>query len=67
VASAQSKFRILQVRIKPEDETVRVAVEYGLTEIVKTIMPNQGVVRLSAIFNDKGDLADVELITDRIQ
>jgi len=66
MAVTPPKFRILQVRISPVDAGTNVAVEYGLTEIVRTIPQNQGLVRLSAVFNDKGELGDVEIVTDRI-
>ena len=45
---------------------VGVAIELGLKSIEKQIPTGQGLVRLSLILDDSGELNDAELITEKI-
>lgn len=59
-----SEVRILTVRIKePDDFGSIVSIEYGAKEIEKKIPNGNGLVRISAIFDESGQLSDAELIT----
>ena len=57
--------KILTFRFVPADDGSKVVIEFGVKTIEKNIPSGQGVVRASAIFNDKGELSEMELITEK--
>lgn len=55
--------RILTLKIEASDSETKVIFEYGVKSLERPIPNGQGLVRASAIFDAKGDLWDVELVT----
>ena len=55
--------KILTLKIESSETETRVIFEHGLKNLERPIPHGQGLVRASAIFDAKGDLWDVELVT----
>ena len=58
--------KILTIRLKPSEQGTDVLVEFGITELTRTVSSGQGVVRMSAIFDGAGKLADVHAPGDDV-
>jgi hypothetical protein len=59
--------RILTFRIKTAEDGTSVFVEFGTVELERKIPENQGVQRVSIIFDASGKLDDVEIVTSKIE
>jgi hypothetical protein len=68
LASVADSPRILTLRVKPSEEGITsVFIEFGKTELERQIPDGQGLMRASVIFDDGGDLTDVELVTAKVE
>ena len=60
-----ARAKILTLRFESGDDSQHVNVEFGTKSIQCKIPKGEGVIRVCAIFNDKGDLDTAELVTDK--
>jgi len=63
---ASSAPRILSIEIEASETETKVIFKHGLKNMERPIPNGQGLVRASAIFDAKGDLWDVELVTQKL-
>jgi hypothetical protein len=61
-----AKLRVLTVRVVPEESETKVTAELGLGVQERKIPAGMGIVRFAAILNDKAELVDFELVTDKL-
>jgi len=59
--------RVLTVRLKPDALSTSVIIEHGSAELERKISSKEGVTRMSFIFDSRGNLWDVELVTMKIE
>lgn len=58
--------KILTIKIEPSDSETKVVFSLGLKSLEKNIPLGFGLVRASAILDDKGQLSDVEIVMDKL-
>lgn len=63
---ASNSPRILTVRFIQNETESKVIFEFGVREIGKLIPQGHGVLRASAILDEKGFLSDAELVTEKV-
>jgi hypothetical protein len=58
--------KIVTFRFVSTEDASKIVIEFGVKTIEKPIPAGQGVLRCSAILNDKIELIDAELVTEKI-
>ena len=62
---AASMAKIITVRFEQAETDSKIVVWFGTKEIQKTIPDGHGVSRIGVILNDKGEMCDIELVTEK--
>ena len=57
--------KILSLKFEVSEQESNVVFEFGNKSVVKQIPLGHGVLRASAILNDKGELIDAEIVTEK--
>ncbi len=59
--------KILTIRLQEPDEVgIGVEIEYGTKSLTKKIPTGMGMTRLSIVLDAKGQLADCELVSEKV-
>jgi hypothetical protein len=58
--------RILSVRFESGENESKVVFELGLKSVERQIPSGHGVIRAAIILDDKGQISDAELVTQKI-